>query len=285
MPEKKVFSSIPGIIPYNEGPYFKSQQSGNFVDENGEVIKIVRMKKEEIINCVCGFGEEDGLMVQCEMCLCWQHGLCNLIEKPHQVPDNYVCFICKNPLRQRKSQKYLNYQEWLYDGKLSIASYHTPNPKQTSRFETLKTCHTLTGNLLEMKRFMNSLDVKINIAEKQNHPKLYLWAKKWETTVKKEEKNETINELNDGDVQMMMPMVPEPELAIEPAKCQQTILDHIQYQQQSVRTRLDQFDDEITALEESEKSSTVDETKLKQTIYMLLGDLAKMNKIATIHKA
>lgn len=249
-------SSIQGIIPYHEGPYFKNQHASSYVDDNGEVIKIVRMKKEEIINCICGYGEEDGLMIQCELCLCWQHGLCNGIENSHQVPENYVCNICKNPYRQRSSQKYNHDQEWLYDGKLPMANYHIPNAKQTARFDTLKQCHTLIGNLKEMKRFMNSLDVKINIAERRGHPKLYLWAKKWEqspprtipteTDSKDEAKRDIKFEADDeGDIRML-PIIPEPELAIEPAKCQQILLDHIQYQQKSVKSRLDVIDAEIT---------------------------------------
>lgn len=246
--EEAAASNVQGIIPYHEGPYFKHQQS-NFVDENGEVIKIVRMKKEEIINCICGYGEEDGLMIQCELCLCWQHGLCNGIDKPGQVPENYVCIICKNPYRQRPSQKYNHDQEWLYDGKLPVAGYHMPNPKQTARFDTLKQCHTLIGNLKEMKRFMNSLDVKINIAEKRGHPKLYLWAKKWEQSpppaATDTDSKDDVKLEGGGDIRML-PIIPEPELAIEPEKCQQTLMDHIQYQQKSVKSRLDTIDAEIT---------------------------------------
>lgn len=293
--EVEDLSSVTGIIPYHEGPYFKPQQM-SFVDDTGEVIKIVRMKKEEIINCCCGYGEEDGLMIQCELCLCWQHGLCNGIAKSHQVPDNYVCSICKNPLRQRASQKYMHDQEWLFDGKLPIANYHVPNPKQPARFESLKQCHSLIGNLLEMKRFMNSLDVKINIAEKRGHPKLYLWAKKWEqsppraTTSESDSKDDVKRDIQfDSDVRML-PIVPEPEVAIEPAKCQQTLLDHIEYQQKAVKARLETIDAEITALEESSASKCngkilVDEPRMKQTIFMLLNDLMKMNQIASIHRS
>lgn len=287
-PKERPYSSIPGVIPYNEGPYMKSHPN-QLVDENGDVIKIVRMKKEEIINCACGFGEEDGLMVQCELCLCWQHGLCNYIERPDQVPENYVCYICKNPYRMRMSQRYLNYQEWLNDGKLPIGNYHMPNSKQTERFDSLKQCHQLIGNLLEMKRFMHSLDVKINIAEKQGHPKLYLWAKKWETAPKTETKDDIekkLENVNADDVQMMsLPIIPEPDMAIEPAKCQQNILEHIQNQQTAVNSRLETIDAEISALEESfSENSKVDDVTLKNTLYMLIGDLAKMNKIAQIHK-
>ena len=300
-------SSVQGIIPYHEGPYFKHQTS--YVDDNGEVIKIVRMKKEEIINCICGFVEEDGLMIQCELCLCWQHGYCNGILNSHQVPEKYVCLICKNPLRQRVSQKWIHDQEWLFDGKLPMADYHMPNSKQTARFETLKQCHTLIGNLKEMKRFMNSLDVKINIAEKRGHPKLYLWAKKWEESPPRESEDQDNAQGNDGDGDVQMkPIIPEPEVAIEPAKCQQTLLDHIQNQQNSVKSRLDTIDAEITgkfnnrikhsfltnffsspALEESSASKCngkvpVDDAKMKQTIFLLLNDLMKMNNIASIHR-
>lgn len=151
-----------------------------YINENGEVIKIVRMRQEEIINCLCSYVEEDGLMIQCELCLCWQHGICNGIEKESQVPEKYVCYICRNPQRGRESMKYVHDQDWLHAGKLPVATYHGPNSKHAERFEMLKQSHTLTGNLTELKRFMHSLKVKINIAENKDHPKMYLWSKKWE---------------------------------------------------------------------------------------------------------
>lgn len=151
-----------------------------YINENGEVIKIVRMRQEEIINCLCSYVEEDGLMIQCELCLCWQHGICNGIEKESQVPDKYVCYICRNPQRGRESMKYVHDQDWLHAGKLPVANYHVPNSKHAERFDMLKQSHTLTGNLTELKRFMHSLKVKINIAENKDHPKMYLWSKKWE---------------------------------------------------------------------------------------------------------
>lgn len=151
-----------------------------YINENGEVIKIVRMRQEEIINCLCSYVEEDGLMIQCELCLCWQHGICNGIEKESQVPEKYVCYICRNPQRGRESMKYVHDQDWLHAGKLPVANYHAPNTKHVERFDMLKQSHTLTGNLVELKRFMHSLKVKINIAENKDHPKMYLWSKKWE---------------------------------------------------------------------------------------------------------
>lgn len=161
-------------------PNFQQRTGSQFINENGEFIKIVRMRQEEIINCLCSYGEEDGLMIQCELCLCWQHGGCNGIEKESEVPEKYVCYICRNPERARESMKYIHDQEWLYEGKLYVANYHQPSRQYAMRSDILKQSHTLTGNLLELKRSLHSLNVKINIAKNKDHPKMYLWSKKWE---------------------------------------------------------------------------------------------------------
>lgn len=88
-------------------------QFDGVIIEGGKIIKLERMKLEEIINCTCGFMEEDGLMIQCELCLCWQHAYCNNIQKESEVPEKYVCYICQHPLRERQSAKYLHDQDWL----------------------------------------------------------------------------------------------------------------------------------------------------------------------------
>ncbi|XP_023708099.1 uncharacterized protein LOC111864808 isoform X3 [Cryptotermes secundus] len=139
------------------------------------------LRKEELINCTCGFMEEDGLMIQCDLCLCWQHGICNNIEKETEVPEKYVCPICLNPYRQRKSKKYLHDQDWLKEGKLPSLSFRSKNESNILEREAiLKRSHDLTGSLLQIQQVLHSLRVKVNIAGKSDHPKLYLWAKSWE---------------------------------------------------------------------------------------------------------
>lgn len=152
----------------------------SYVNESGEVIKIVRMRQEEVINCLCPYGEEDGLMIQCELCLCWQHGGCNGIEKECDVPEKYICYICRNPERARESMRYIHDQDWMFEGKLFHANYHPASRQAVQRADILKQSHTLTGNLLELKRSLHSLNYKINIAANKDHPKMYLWSKKWE---------------------------------------------------------------------------------------------------------
>lgn len=46
---------------------------------------------EEVVKCICSYMEENGLMVQCELCLTWQHALCMGYKHESDVPsDGYV---------------------------------------------------------------------------------------------------------------------------------------------------------------------------------------------------
>ncbi|KOC63389.1 PHD finger protein 20-like protein 1 [Habropoda laboriosa] len=148
---------------------------------NGEMIKVEQLRREEIINCTCGFMEEDGLMIQCDLCLCWQHGHCNAIEREKDVPEKYVCFICRNPYRQRSSKKYFHDQDWIKEGKLPMLPNRTKNQHRVNeRTAMLKRSYDLVAALLQIQQVLYSLRVKINVAQKKDHPKLYLWAKNWE---------------------------------------------------------------------------------------------------------
>nr|CAD7397927.1 unnamed protein product [Timema cristinae] len=124
---------------------------------------------------------------QCDLCLCWQHGICNNIEKEGDVPEKYTCSICLNPYRERASKKYLHDQDWLKEGKLPSLSFRTKNPSDVNHRERLlKRSHDVTGMLLQVQHVAQGLRVKLNIAEKPDHPKLYLWAKSWEKASKLE---------------------------------------------------------------------------------------------------
>ena len=151
---------------------------------NGEMVKVEQLRKEEIINCICKEVEEDGLMIQCDLCLCWQHGHCNAIEREKDVPDKYVCLICRHPYRQRPSKKYIHDHEWMKNGKLPSLSDRTKNEFTIQqRTAMLKRSYDLVSSLLQVQTLLHSLRVKINVAHKKDHPKLYLWAKNWEKFV------------------------------------------------------------------------------------------------------
>ncbi|XP_014479378.1 PREDICTED: uncharacterized protein LOC106746825 isoform X5 [Dinoponera quadriceps] len=150
---------------------------------NGEMVKVEQLRREEIINCTCGFMEEDGLMIQCDLCLCWQHGHCNAIEREKDVPEKYICYICQHPYRQRPSKKYFHDQDWIKEGKLPSLPNRTRDQYMINqRTAMLKRSYDLVGALLQIQQILHSLRVKINVAQQKDHPKLYLWAKNWEKT-------------------------------------------------------------------------------------------------------
>nr|CAD7257097.1 unnamed protein product [Timema shepardi] len=179
------------ILPSSHGTSDGLTQHSDAAEEESksplEQSKFEHLRKEELINCTCGYSEEDGLMIQCDLCLCWQHGICNNIEKEGDVPEKYTCSICLNPYRERASKKYLHDQDWLKEGKLPSLSFHTKNPSDVNHRERLlKRSHDVTGMLLQVQHVAQGLRVKLNIAEKPDHPKLYLWAKSWEKVSKLE---------------------------------------------------------------------------------------------------
>ncbi|KPJ17781.1 PHD finger protein 20-like protein 1 [Papilio machaon] len=158
--------------------------------ETGERVKIVQMKREEIINCHCGYREEDGLMVQCELCLCWQHALCHNIQRESEVPEKYTCSICLNPKRGRRSKRFVHDQDRMYEGVLAGGAKPA---------EPLRRAHELAGNLLRVQDALHALRVKYYVATKKDHPKLYLWAKDWENTeltMTQEKLNSDYSDLN-----------------------------------------------------------------------------------------
>lgn len=144
-----------------------------------ESVKYEKLRKEEIINCICNVMEEDGLMIQCDLCLCWQHGACHLIEKESDVPEKYICQTCLHPFRERTSRKYIHDQDWIKEGKLPVLNDWVGDMRVRVREAKLKRAFALVNDLLKIQEMLHSLRVKVNVAQNKNHPKLYLWAKSW----------------------------------------------------------------------------------------------------------
>nr|XP_018905574.1 PREDICTED: PHD finger protein 20 isoform X1 [Bemisia tabaci] len=281
------------VSDYNESS-LDASESGT---ESSSVIvsKIEQLKKEEVINCTCGYKEEDGLMIQCDLCLCWQHGHCNDIETEDEVPEKYICKICLNPAKQRLSRKYTYNQDWLKEGTLPRFSFRPRNnPELVHRESLLKRSHSVTATLVQLETVLHSLQAKINVAEKTDHPKLYLWSKPWnEDKLSKEKVKQEIKEEPDLNFGEGAPLAagnipgPEPEAPIDPIECRQRLLDHIDNYQNQVESRLTSLEAQIAALESEDPDLANDETpdfypQTKQTIQMVMKDLQTVRRIATL---
>ncbi len=50
-------------------------------------------EEEDVIRCICGLYNDEGMMIQCERCLVWQH--CDCVHADTKAED-YLCERC-NP--------------------------------------------------------------------------------------------------------------------------------------------------------------------------------------------
>lgn len=68
-------------------------------------ISLSDQPSDDVVHCMCGSDVDEGFMIQCEQCLCWQHGDCIGI-RSNLLPKKYICYICRNPPGQRSRLKY-----------------------------------------------------------------------------------------------------------------------------------------------------------------------------------
>ncbi|CEP63637.1 uncharacterized protein LALA0_S08e07184g [Lachancea lanzarotensis] len=47
-----------------------------------------------VITCICGFDDDDGFTIQCDLCNRWQHAVCYGIRDIETAPDDHLCSTC-----------------------------------------------------------------------------------------------------------------------------------------------------------------------------------------------
>ncbi|NXN66324.1 PHF20 protein, partial [Himantopus himantopus] len=131
----------------------------------------------EIVRCVCEVKEENDFMIQCEECLCWQHGVCmGLLED--NVPEKYTCYICQDPPGQRSSLKYWYEKEWLSNGHMHGLAFLEENYSHKNAKKIVAT-HQLLGDVQRVIEVLHGLQLKMSILQNKEHPDLKLWCHPW----------------------------------------------------------------------------------------------------------
>ncbi|XP_026855756.2 PHD finger protein 20-like protein 1 isoform X2 [Electrophorus electricus] len=131
----------------------------------------------EIVRCVCEMDEENGFMIQCEECMCWQHSVCmGLLED--SIPEQYICYICRDPPGQRWSAKYRHDKDWLYKGHMYGLSFLTENYSHQNAKKIVST-HQLLADVYSVKKVLHGLQLKMDILQNKHNPSLHLWARSW----------------------------------------------------------------------------------------------------------
>ncbi|XP_047439178.1 PHD finger protein 20 isoform X2 [Mugil cephalus] len=132
---------------------------------------------QEIVRCICEVEEENDFMIQCEDCLCWQHGTCmGLLED--NVPDKYTCYICRDPPGQRQSLRYWYDREWLSNGHMYGLSFLEENYSHQNA-KKITTTHQLLGDVHHVVEILNGLQLKMSVLQSSTHPDLQLWRQPW----------------------------------------------------------------------------------------------------------
>ncbi|XP_072918189.1 PHD finger protein 20-like isoform X6 [Hemitrygon akajei] len=131
----------------------------------------------EIVRCVCEVEEENEFMIQCEECLCWQHGVCmGLLED--SVPEIYTCYMCRDPPEHRLSSRYWYDKEWLASGHMHGLAFLKENYSHQNSGKIVAT-HQLLGDVHKVIELLHGLQLKIYILQNKDQPDLKLWCKPW----------------------------------------------------------------------------------------------------------
>uniref|UniRef100_A0A672QAT3 PHD finger protein 20-like n=1 Tax=Sinocyclocheilus grahami TaxID=75366 RepID=A0A672QAT3_SINGR len=131
----------------------------------------------EIVRCICEVQEENDFMIQCDECLCWQHGTCMGLYED-SVPDSYSCYICRDPPAQRQSQRYWYDKDWLSSGHMDGLSFLEENYSHQNSKKVVA-AHQLLGDVHRVFEVLNGLQLKMSILQTQAHPDLKFWRQPW----------------------------------------------------------------------------------------------------------
>ncbi|KAM5157200.1 PHD finger protein 20-like protein 1 [Mantella aurantiaca] len=149
--------------------YNQEFDSANFEESQDEEEAI-----SEIVRCVCEMDEENGFMIQCEECLCWQHSVCmGLLED--SIPEQYVCYVCSDPPGQRWSARYKYDKDWFDNGRMCGLSFINENYANGNTKKIVST-HHLLADVYGVTEILHGLQLKFGILKDKDHPDLRFWA-------------------------------------------------------------------------------------------------------------
>ncbi|XP_038154317.1 PHD finger protein 20-like isoform X2 [Cyprinodon tularosa] len=131
----------------------------------------------EVVRCVCEVDEENDFMIQCESCLCWQHGTCMGLYEDN-VPHNYICYYCRQTSGWRRAQRFLSEPDLLISGHMFGLSCVKENYSEINASKISHTSHLL-AQTHALHQVLSGLQLKISLLRSPSHPDLQLWRSPW----------------------------------------------------------------------------------------------------------
>ncbi|XP_034392236.1 PHD finger protein 20-like isoform X2 [Cyclopterus lumpus] len=131
----------------------------------------------EVVRCVCEVDEENDFMIQCESCLCWQHGTCMGLYEDN-VPHNYTCYYCRHTAGWRRAQRFLSEPDLLVSGHMFGLSCVKENYSEVNS-STISHTNSLLAHTLGLQQVLSGLQLKIGLLRAPPPPDLQLWRRPW----------------------------------------------------------------------------------------------------------
>uniref|UniRef100_A0A1A8V455 PHD finger protein 20, b n=1 Tax=Nothobranchius furzeri TaxID=105023 RepID=A0A1A8V455_NOTFU len=131
----------------------------------------------EVVRCVCEVDEENDFMIQCESCLCWQHGTCMGLYEDN-VPHNYICYYCRQTTGWRRAQRFLSDPDLLIVGPMFGLSCVKENYSEINASKISHTSHLL-GQTHGLNQVLRGLQLKVSLLHSPSHCDLQLWRLPW----------------------------------------------------------------------------------------------------------
>ncbi|KAG7280841.1 hypothetical protein CRUP_010823 [Coryphaenoides rupestris] len=137
----------------------------------------MEMEDCELVRCVCEVEEENDFMIQCELCLCWQHGTCMGLYEDN-VPHSYICYSCRDATGWKRGRYFLSDSDWLRSGHMFGLSCVREN---YSELNASKITHTtqLLAHTLGLTQVLRGLQLKLCLLHCPTHPDLQMWRLPW----------------------------------------------------------------------------------------------------------
>lgn len=128
----------------------------------------------------------------------------------------------------------------------------------------------------------SELDLLSNKTESQNDSMLLsiLKSAKDEQKLKDDLDLNTLIDNNLEQLPMPIPIIPQPEAAIESADCKLNLLDHIAHCQSLVEERLNDFERQLDELDGNSNNTEEDFSRTRRTMQMLLRDLSTLKDLS-----
>ncbi|XP_047457853.1 PHD finger protein 20-like isoform X2 [Mugil cephalus] len=131
----------------------------------------------EVVRCVCEVDEENDFMIQCESCMCWQHGTCMGLYEDN-VPHNYICYYCRQTAGWRRAQRFMSEPDLLISGHMFGLSCVKENYSEINASKISHTGHLL-AHTHGLHQVLSGLQLKISLLHSPSDPDLQLWRFPW----------------------------------------------------------------------------------------------------------